>query len=32
MDLKKLPTEQRNPDTVSIDEVNTLEMLQMINN
>lgn len=32
MDLKKLPTEQRNPDTVSIDEVSTLEMLQMINN
>lgn len=32
MDLKKLPTEQRNPDTVSIDEVSTLEMLRMINN
>lgn len=32
MDLKKLPTEQRNPDTAGIDEVSTLEMLRMINN
>lgn len=32
MDLKKLPTENRNPDTTSIDEVSTLEMLKMINN
>jgi len=32
MNIKALPTEQRNPDTVRIDEVSTLEMLQMINN
>ncbi len=32
MNIKSLPTEQRNPDTVRIDEVSTLEMLQMINN
>ena len=32
MDMKTLPTEQRNPDTVRIDEVSTLAMLQMINN
>lgn len=30
--MKALPTEQRNIDTVQIDEVSTFEMLQMINN
>lgn len=30
--IKKLPTEQRNQDTLRIDEVSTLEMMQMINN
>lgn len=30
--MRSLPTEQRNPDTVKIDEVSTKEMLQMINN
>lgn len=29
--IKAIPTEQINPDTVKIDEANTLEMLQMIN-
>ncbi|SBW09096.1 putative PTS component; possibly regulatory [uncultured Eubacteriales bacterium] len=32
MNMKALPTEQRNTDTVQIDEVSTLEMLHMINN
>ena len=32
MNIKALPTEQRNPDTVAIDEVSTIEMLRMINN
>lgn len=32
MDMKALPTERRNQDTIRIDEVSTLEMLQMINN
>lgn len=32
MDTKSLPTEQRNQDTVRIDEVSTVEMLRMINN
>lgn len=32
MSMKNLPTEQRNPDTENIDEVSTVEMLQMINN
>lgn len=30
--MRALPTEQRNQDTVNIDEVSTLEMLKMINN
>ena len=32
MNIKALPTEQRNPDTVTIDEASTIEMLRMINN
>lgn len=32
MDTKSLPTEQRNQDTVKIDEVSTVDMLRMINN
>lgn len=32
LDIKSIPTEQVNPDTVEIDEVSTFEMLQMINN
>jgi len=32
LNIKSLPTQQRNQDTVRIDEVSTLEMLQMINN
>lgn len=30
--IKQLPTEQRNVDTIDIDEVSTFSMLQMINN
>lgn len=32
MDMRALPTEQRNADTIMIDEASTIEMLQMINN
>lgn len=32
MSMSNLPTERRNPDTMNIDEVSTLEVLQMINN
>lgn len=32
MNIKNLPTEQRNQNTLNIDEVSTLEMLAMINN
>lgn len=32
MNINELPTEQRNPDTMNIDEVSTLEMLKLINN
>lgn len=32
MSMKNLPTERRNPDTMNIDEVSTLDMLRMINN
>jgi len=31
MKITALPTEQRNADTIGIDEVSTFEMLQMIN-
>lgn len=31
-ELKSLPTEQRNPDTINIDELDTLDMLKLINN
>lgn len=32
MDIKNLPTEQQNPDTMAIDEAGTSEILRMINN
>jgi len=32
LNLNAIPTEERNPDTLRIDEASTLEMLQMLNN